>query len=174
LQRLAAAREQLDTHPRQLCVPGLEDGVHRGRRHRSLEQMVTTIEHAPVAPDRRRVRREHLRGEPVEEAAARLRPSGQECEILPPKGDRARPWAPLAGDRPAPVLAGRDGAADLPDGIGAPELPLHERARRVPAGEVHGAAATERATHEEETEAFEEVGLALSVGPGDYVERRRR
>src|SRR5262245_15312244 len=136
--------------------------------------MIPPLEHPPIAPRRGRVCGKQLAREPVEEAPTGLRPSGKDGEILPPKGDGARPRASLSHHRPGPVLAGSDGAANGPRGVGALDLAIHGRARRIPAGELESLGAAEGAPYEEQTESFEEVGLALAVRASDDVQRRGR
>src|SRR5258705_2095744 len=136
LQRAAASGHQLEADPRELLAPWGERAAERGTRHPALEQMIAPRQDLAVASEATQVSRVELAREAVDEVAARLRPLGQDREILPAEADRARPGTAFAADTPATVLALDDGAAHHAHRVTPPDLASHDRAGRVPAEHV--------------------------------------
>src|SRR4029453_5975520 len=99
----------------------------------------------------------------------RLRPAVEQCQILPPKGDGPRPRAPFPEHGPHAILPWRDGAPDPPRAAPPPDLAVNGRPRGVPPREIGSPAAAKRPSDEKQTERFEEIGFALSVGTDDYA-----
>src|SRR4029077_3149419 len=146
LQRAAASGHQLEADPRELLAPWGERAAERGTRHPALEQMIAPRQDLAVASEDTQVSRVERAREAVDEVAARLRPLGQDREILPAEADRAGPGASLSTHAPAAVLALDDGAPHRAHRVTAADLAAHEGAGRVPAEHLRRLRTAERAT----------------------------
>src|SRR4030095_4206570 len=164
IQREPTTAEKLETYAGQLLVPGRKRLVEGGWREPTLEEMVSALHHAPVAPVRGEMCGKELSGEAVREAAPGLGPAVDDGQVLPAEWDHARPGTPFAGDDPGTVVPRGHYSLDRARGVVAPNLSRNRGVRGVPANEIGRSAASKRASNEDETEAFEEIRLALAVG----------
>src|SRR5581483_11880393 len=93
---------------------------------------------------------------------------------LPAEGNRAGPRALVAAPLPRAVLALPDGPAQRATALGTTDLATQRRVVDSPARQLRQAERAKRATGQQDREGFEEIRLALGVGPGEDVELRRR
>ena len=158
--------------PTRAARPRARAGVHR--RGPALQELVSPPEDLPVADQRRAMTRVEPRREPVEEAAPRHRRPVEDLEILP---SRRPPRAPTGSPRRCSARLRLQPLDRPPD---RPRVPRRGAARRHRARSVPQNGISAKRTVRKErpvtrkAERFEEVGLALGVGPGEEVQLRRR
>src|SRR5262249_32593469 len=115
--------------------------------------------------------RKQLRGKAIQKVPPSLGTPGQDGQVRPPKGDGPNPRTPLSSQDRSPVITDFDSPPQLPGHLPSPDGPGSLGSCGLPVDNVRQSGAAERASSQEHTEPLEKVGLSLSVGAGQDVQR---